>query len=342
MPTVSVIVPTYNAAHFVEKAIASVLEQTLEDLELILIDDGSTDQTLDILKRFSAKHHRIKVVENEINRGISHCRNVGNSVASGDWIALLDADDWWDRQRLALLLDVAEEHSADIVADNIFFVSNDTSRPWGTLFPEQRISTRLITIDDFLRYDMPGKYGAWGTLKPVFRKSFLREHGIRYDKNLRVHQDTVFILECFVHNQRFVVCSQPLYYYRLNPGSISFTDHRIPELMKLQDINRFFLKLFREKGNESTCKLLSQRLDRMDEYIRYRKVIEPVKRGEWRITARQATKDIGIAPYVVRMLLKFVNRMIRMKLSQILTRRSTGTPAGEDMGPSTRPPDRLS
>ncbi len=329
MPTVSVIVPTYNAAHFVEKAIASVLEQTLEDLELILIDDGSTDQTLDILKRFSDKHHRIKVVENEINRGISHCRNVGNSVASGDWIALLDADDWWDRQRLALLLDVAEEHSADIVADNQFFVSDDTSRPWGTLFPEQRISTRLITIDDFLRYDMPGKYGAWGSLKPVFRKSFLREHGIRYDKNLRVHQDTVFILKCFVHNLRFIVCSQPLYYYRFHPGSIMFTVSS-PDFMKSQDINRYFLKLFREKGKESTCKLLSRRIDHMDQYIRYRKVIEPLKDGEWRITARQATKDIGIAPYVVLMLLKFVNRAIRKKLSQILPPRSTGTPAGED------------
>ncbi len=329
MPAVSVIVPTYNAEHFVEQAIASVLEQTLEDLELILIDDGSTDQTLDIVKRFSDKHDRIKVVENEINRGISHCRNVGNSVASGDWIAVLDADDWWDRQRLALLLDVAEEHSADIVADNQLFVSNDTSRPWRMLFPEQRISTRLITIDDFLRHDMPGKYGAWGLLQPVFRKSFLREHGIRYDKNLRVHVDTAFILECFVHKPRFVVCLQPLYYYRLHPGSISFTV-RIPDLMKSQDINRYFLKLFREKGNESTCKLLSQRIDRMDEYIRYRKVIEPVKRGEWRIAARQATKDIGIAPYVVRMLLKFVNRMIRKRLSQILPPRSTGTPAGED------------
>lgn len=329
MAAVSVILPAYNAGHLVEKAIASVLEQTLEDLELILVDDGSTDQTLDILKRFSDKHDRIKVVENEINRGISHCRNVGNSVASGDWIALLDADDWWDRQRLALLLDVAEEHSADIVADNQFFVSNDTSRPWRTLFPEQRISTRLITIDDFLRHDMPGQYGAWGLLKPVFRKSFLREHGIRYDKNLRVHLDTAFILQCFVHNPRFVVCSQPLYYYRLNPGSISLT-LGISDLMKTQDINRYFLKLFRDKGNESACELLSQRLDRMDEYIRYRKVIEPVKRGEWTIAARQATKDIGIAPYVVRMLLRFVNRMIRKKLSKILAPRSTGTPAGED------------
>ncbi len=329
MRAVSVILPVYNAGHFVEKGIASVLEQTLESLELIVIDDGSTDQTLDILKRLSDKHDRIKVVENEINRGIAHSRNLGISIASGDWIAVLDADDWWDGRRLAILLDVAVEHSADIVADNQFFVANDTSRPWGMLFPEQRISTRLITIDDFLRHDMPGKYGTWGLLKPVFRKSFLIEHGIRYDKNLRVHEDTAFILQCFVHTPRFVVCSQPLYYYRLNPGSISFT-LRIPDLMKSQDISRYFLKLFREKGNESTCKLLSQRLDRMDEYIRYRNVIEPVKRGEWRIAARQATKDIGIAPYVVRMLLRFVNRMIRKKLSKIRAPRSTGTPAGED------------
>ncbi len=132
MPLISVIIPAFNAERYLEKSIQSALAQSFENLEVIVINDGSTDQTHKILEDLSRKHDRITAIHNDRNRWAALSRNVGIEAATGDWIALLDADDWWDQRRLATLLEVAEKHSADIVADNIFFVADRTLTPWRT------------------------------------------------------------------------------------------------------------------------------------------------------------------------------------------------------------------
>ena len=94
-PTVSVIIPTYNRAHLVDRAIQSVLNQTYKDFELIIVDDGSTDNTEDIIKEFQKKDERIKYIRHEENRGGSAARNTGIKAAKGEYIAFLDSDDEW-------------------------------------------------------------------------------------------------------------------------------------------------------------------------------------------------------------------------------------------------------
>lgn len=94
-PTVSIIIPTYNRAHLVGRAIQSVLNQTYKDFELIIVDDGSTDNTEDITKEFQKKNERINYIRHEKNKGGSAARNTGIKVARGEYIAFLDSDDEW-------------------------------------------------------------------------------------------------------------------------------------------------------------------------------------------------------------------------------------------------------
>src|SRR5271165_4480269 len=106
-PSVSVIIPTFNRASTIGKAIASVVSQTFQDFELIVIDDGSTDETADVLLSFA---NTIRLIRQE-NRGVSAARNAGIRAARGRWIAFLDSDDEWHRDKLALQVACLDEYS---------------------------------------------------------------------------------------------------------------------------------------------------------------------------------------------------------------------------------------
>jgi glycosyltransferase involved in cell wall biosynthesis len=100
MPQVSVVIASYNYAHFLPQALDSVLAQTLQDWECIVVDDCSTDNTAEVVAAYSARDPRFRYIRNEANKGEAGSRNVGNAAASGEFIAVLDADDWWHPEKL--------------------------------------------------------------------------------------------------------------------------------------------------------------------------------------------------------------------------------------------------
>lgn len=115
IPTVSVIMPTYNAEQYIEEAVESVLNQTLSDLELIIIDDCSKDKTRELINKFSQCDDRVHVMENEINSGVARTRNYGMELSRGKYIAFLDSDDVWHRDKLEKQVSLAKSSKADII-----------------------------------------------------------------------------------------------------------------------------------------------------------------------------------------------------------------------------------
>jgi len=113
-PTVSVIIPTYNRAHLISRAIKSVLNQTYQDFEVIVVDDGSTDNTEEVIKEFQKKDERIKYVRHEKNKGGSAARNTGIKAAKGKYIAFLDSDDEWLPEKLEKQMKVFENAPAKV------------------------------------------------------------------------------------------------------------------------------------------------------------------------------------------------------------------------------------
>jgi succinoglycan biosynthesis protein ExoO len=119
-PKVSIVIPAYNASDYIAKAVESALEQTLSDIETIVVDDASTDNTVAIVEAFDDP--RLKLIRNEQNLGIQASRNRALMAASGKWVALLDADDWYAPNRLERLVEVAEDREIDMVADDLSLV----------------------------------------------------------------------------------------------------------------------------------------------------------------------------------------------------------------------------
>lgn len=122
---VSIVMPAYNCEKYILEAINSVIAQTYQNWELLVIDDGSTDNTLQIINEMGKKDARIKPLQNEKNMGVSATRNRGIDLASGDWIAFLDSDDMWDTTKLEKQLKVAEKHSAEFLYTGASYINEE-------------------------------------------------------------------------------------------------------------------------------------------------------------------------------------------------------------------------
>lgn len=219
MPKVSVIVPAYNAAETLEAAVRSALAQTDSDLEVVIVDDASTDSTFAVASSLSGADGRVRVLRNTKNSGASASRNRAIESSTGDWIALLDADDAWLPDRLARLL--AASGDADLVCDDLLIgqEANATAangRQWSFLswINLSIKAPRRVTTVLFVRHDL-------GLLKPLIRRSFLNRQGVRYDPSLRVAEDFYFYFDLLSAGARWIQLPEAYYVYSARAGSLS-------------------------------------------------------------------------------------------------------------------------
>ncbi|MBQ0037977.1 MAG: glycosyltransferase family 2 protein [Clostridiales bacterium] len=208
MPTVSVIMPAYNAARYIETAITSVLRQTYTDWELIVVDDCATDGTADIIHRLAAQDTRIVFLRNAVNRGVSYTRNYAISQARGQWIAFLDSDDLWREDKLEKQLALTQKH------------------PDGVLF---FTASGFITFDDQpLRYVMPAPEQV--TYRDLLRRNLLSCSSVLVKREVMaqvkmarddMHEDYSAWLTILRQYPCAYGVNEPLLIYRFSPGSKS-------------------------------------------------------------------------------------------------------------------------
>mgnify|MGYP000258719112 CR=1 FL=1 len=145
-PAVSVIIPAYNTRDYIGTAIASVLSQRFSDIEVIVVDDASTDGTADVVRAIADP--RVRLIRLAVNAGAAVARNQALRNARGRWIALLDSDDWYGENRLGVLVDRAERAAADLYADDILLVRHGESEPWSSLLRESgQVFTGPLLVD---------------------------------------------------------------------------------------------------------------------------------------------------------------------------------------------------
>lgn len=196
MSKVSVIIPVYNVEAYLRQCIDSVVGQTLPDIEVICVDDGSTDGSADILAEYAAKDGRFKIVK-QANAGAGAARNAGLAFATGEWLSFLDADDVFDDSMLADMVAAGESENADVVAC--------TSVRGGDIFRRWR---------------------GWAWDK-IFRRDFIMSQKLEF-QNLPVSNDLFFTYSALVLSAKTIAVANDYVFHRKRAGSVETTRDRSP------------------------------------------------------------------------------------------------------------------
>jgi len=293
---VSIIVPAYNTEKYIAKAISSALCQTMTSIEVIVVDDCSTDNTVAIIQSFDDP--RLKLILNTENMGAGGARNKAIAAAQGKWIAVLDSDDWYAPQRLEVLVNLAEQKQVDFIADDSYLIEDGIGTPWSTIIRESGIKMDAIQQFDaaeFILTDIEGRPGLrLGFTKPLFRREFLQQHQIRY-QNIRVTQDFWFDIQCFLHGAKFCLVPEPYYFYRARPGSLVSSDKigRMEE--ECEVICRFFSSnIAYLEQNPDVAAALELKLKETQIWLDYYLVVEPLKQGKALLCLQRIISNPGV------------------------------------------------
>lgn len=202
---ISCIVPVYNASKYLDKCVNSIINQTYNNIELILINDGSEDNSGSICDSFIRKDNRVRVFHIE-NHGVSYARNFGLKKAKGKWIYLADADDWLELNMLETLHSVAEKEGASIVFCNYINEFNSKS-----IIPQIKYpNTRNELFYQFMKFPTVFMNAPWNKL---FLKEIIDENNLHFEDCIKICEDLLFSFEFCWLVQKYAFCNEPLYHY---------------------------------------------------------------------------------------------------------------------------------
>lgn len=210
MPLISVIMPVYNLSAFVSDAINSCIRQTFSDFELICVNDGSTDDSAEILCRFSQKDSRVRVIEKP-NEGVVIARNIGIKEASGEFLFFLDGDDSLSVDAFQLLMEEQRRSGADIVKGNCIKMSENGDELESVFLP------KVNSSEEWFNYLC--STGAGSMWNHIIRKS-LFESVVSIPCNLSIGEDLYALLQLAVVHPRISSISDCTYNYRINSTSV--------------------------------------------------------------------------------------------------------------------------
>ena len=291
-PIASVIMPAHNAEPYIARAIDSVLGQTLAGLELIIVDDDSSDGTGDVARAHAAGDARIRYLRRDRKGGPGVARNTAIAASRGVWIAVLDADDWYEPTRLEILINAADRDGVPVAVDNQRFVQAADGAWYETLVETGDAHVRRLNADDLLRGDRLQRTSRnLGLLKPVIRREFLSRHNISYDSEITLGEDFYFLLKCLRYSPHMVLVTEPLYNYRIYVPLTHTKTQTMEGFLSLRTLHGRYMGLFDARTAPSTAGLMEQRRDDIERYIRFKQLAEPLKRGRIGGFLKQAGRD---------------------------------------------------
>ena len=247
---ISIIVPVYNAAPYLDQCISSIMEQTHRNLEIILINDGSTDNSLEICRKYADMDPRIRVLTQE-NKGLGTTRNVGLAVAKGEFVGFVDSDDYIAPNMMETLHAALLQHDADFAGGGYYSVNPDTGActpelhgdyPYDTPISREQILDILRTV-----HAQQGGSLLWFTWRNLYRRSILEQIVLRFSEE-NVIEDSLFNLEYLMNARRIVLLREPLYYYVQTQNSIIRKPGKKNYLRKLEDSHNLKIAVYEKYG----------------------------------------------------------------------------------------------
>ena len=229
-PTVSIIVPVYNAEATISRCIESIINQEYRDFELLLIDDGSTDSSGTICDRYAAEDSRIRLIHKE-NTGVSETRNMALDLACGTYLQFLDSDDWITPNATRLFVEEAERYHCDMVISDFYRVVGKRVAQKGDIDDDC-----VLTQEEFSAHMLQNPadfyYGVlWNKL---YRRDIVEKYHLRMNPQISWCEDFMFNLEYIRHAEVFYALQVPVYYYVKTKGSLASQGMSISKTIKMK------------------------------------------------------------------------------------------------------------
>ena len=252
-PTVSIIVPVYNAEHTIPRCIESILNQEYSDFELLLVNDGSTDGSGAVCDAYAARDARIRVIHKE-NTGVSDTRNTALDQARGTYLQVLDSDDWITPDATSSLVRAAESAQCDLVVSDFYRVVGERVSQKGDI-DDDGVMTREEYAAHMMENPADFYYGVlWNKL---YRRSIVETHHLRMDPEISWCEDFMFNLEYIRYAETFRALQVPIYYYVKTKGSLANQSLTISKTVKMKLMvfeyyQRFFKTVLDEEEYEKS------------------------------------------------------------------------------------------
>jgi len=266
MVKISVIMPVYNSSDFLSMSLDSVLNQTIDDIEIICVNDGSTDNSTNILKKYS-EFDFIKIINQE-NLGSGEARNKGMSFATGEYIAFLDSDDiYLDENALNSMYDLAIKTNSDMVAANLKRINKD-----GAVEENYDYKNTLFTFFSEKSEILPQEYGIpWAFYKNIYKRSFLNEHRIKFP-NLSRGQDPIFLAKVLTNIKN--IQTLPIDLYGYNHSASGGVNVKVNNYEKKSDYIKHFIETFEILRENDFNEAFSSYKKEFIDYLNYKQNID--------------------------------------------------------------------
>lgn len=250
-PHISVIVPMYNAEKCIVQCLQSIISQDLHGIEIIIVNDASTDNSLKLCLEFAKSDKRIKIIDKEVNEGGALARKSGLIAAKGSYICHVDADDWLAKKALKKMYDIAIKHDVDIVVGNAYKVLDR----FGLI--KQKIyggpihqADKLITQKEFRKDFYKGFFGIyvfsvvmWGR---IYKKSFLDTLEVKFiDANSYLVEDLIYNIQVFPEAKSTYFMSEFVYFYRFGGFTNKLNKMFMFSFLKMYDIKKNMISKYR-------------------------------------------------------------------------------------------------
>ena len=233
IPKVSIIIAVYNTEQYIKKCLDSIINQTFKDMEIIVINDGSTDSSIDFINEYKQKDERVRVVNLDRNYGICYVRNKGIECSKGEYIVFIDSDDWVSKDYIEFLYDNIEKEKADMVSTSFYFYNDKTKEYREYKIPKFYCNNNFSNIKQKQKLvSIPSDEFMLGN--KIYRRKFLTGKNLNFDMYNR--EDVLFNYEVFLLAGKLKFINNPVYFYRKNrEGSLTSTKYMLRVTVKLTE-----------------------------------------------------------------------------------------------------------
>lgn len=235
---VSAIVAAYNIENYIERCLVSITNQTLKDIEIIVVNDGSKDSTLEKIEKIARDDKRIVIVD-QVNKGLIEARKSGLKKANGEYVLFIDGDDWIETTTLEVLYNNATKNNSDIVIYNAYLSYDDRKEKFDVIFDKN------LNKDDYVQNLFLGKVSPCIWSKFI-KLDFIKKNEIEFPSDISFAEDLATVSNLFIYNPKVSVVDEFLYHYYQREDSLTNTVNK--RVLELDEAVEFIKQKLIEKG----------------------------------------------------------------------------------------------